>query len=129
LRLDVCERLYSGLAVYLFVYAIGSGVANFAQMRRETQTGTLPGSGVDCAVVWGSVVGDEWNDNRRETGKNRQERRPRRWARPSLTNTLFGVAPVLVFLLSSGLGVKMAQRTQHAAERIGGVLRGADGDC
>jgi hypothetical protein len=35
------RKLYGGLAAYLAVYALGTGIANYAQIVRETPTGTL----------------------------------------------------------------------------------------
>jgi two-component system cell cycle sensor histidine kinase/response regulator CckA len=99
------KRLYGGLAAYLFVYAVGSGVANFAQMRQET---TPSGSFLDLAwtvpLLWGALWAAKWNDQPPGATSEPPEARTKTVGETILTNTLFGAAPVLVFLLSAGLG-------------------------
>jgi len=98
------KRLYSGLAVYLFIYAVGSGVANFAQMRQQTQTGTLLDLAWTVPLLWGAWWAAKWKDEPEGAGKERLGAKTKTVGETILTNTLFGAAPVLVFLLSSGLG-------------------------
>jgi len=98
------KRLYSGLAVYLFIYAIGSGVANFAQMRKQTQTGTLLDVAWTVPLLWGAWWATKWKDQPEGSLKEGPGAKTKTLGETILTNTLFGAAPVLVFLLSSGLG-------------------------
>jgi PAS domain S-box len=98
------KRLYGGLAVYLFIYAIGSGVVNFAQMRHETQTGTFLDLAWTVPLLWGTWWAMKWKDQPEGVAEESAEARAKTLGETILTNTLFGVAPVLVFLLSSGLG-------------------------
>ena len=100
------KRLYAGLAVYLFVYAIGSGVANFAQLQQETPTGTFLDLAWTVPLLWGMVWATRWKDEPAVTGAVRAVygTKTKTLGETILTNTLFGAAPVLVFLLSSGLG-------------------------
>src|SRR5262249_38189290 len=56
------KRLYGGLALYLFVYAIGSSIANFAQMRRESPTGTFLDLAWTAPLLWGAFWASKWQD-------------------------------------------------------------------
>ena len=98
------KRLYSGLAAYLFVYAIGSGVANFAQMRQETQTGTFLDLSWTVPLLWAAMWATKWKDHPEGEKTRPAGANTKTLGETILTNTLFGAAPVLVFLLSSGLG-------------------------
>ena len=101
------KRLYAGLAVYLFIYAIGSGVANFAQLQQETPTGTFLDLAWTIPLLWGFVWATRWKDEPSGAGAINQAAyatKTKTLGETILTNTLFGAAPVLVFLLSSGLG-------------------------
>jgi two-component system cell cycle sensor histidine kinase/response regulator CckA len=98
------KRLYSGLAVYLFVYAVGSGVANFSQMRQETPKGTFLDMAWTVPLLWGAWWAAKWKDEPEGAAKEGPSAKIKTLGETILTNTLFGAAPVLVFLLSSGLG-------------------------
>jgi PAS domain S-box-containing protein len=98
------KRLYGGLALYLFVYAIGSGLANFAQMSQEKPTGTLLDLAWTAPLLWGALWAAKWNDETERGAKDGAGTKTKTLGEAILTNTLFGAAPVLVFLLSSGLG-------------------------
>jgi len=101
------KRLYGGLAVYLFIYAIGSGVANFAQLQQETPTGTFLDLAWTIPLLWGMVWATRWKDEPAGTSASNRTAyatKTKTLGETILTNTLFGAAPVLVFLLSSGLG-------------------------
>ena len=103
---EYAKRLYGGLAAYLFVYAIGSGVANFAQMRQETQTGTFLDLAWTAPLLWAAVWAAKWKDGPEAEKKRPASANTKTLGETILTNTLFGAAPVLVFLLSSGLGAE-----------------------
>jgi PAS domain S-box-containing protein len=96
------RKLYGGLAAYLAVYAVFSGLANYAQAREETPTGTLLDLAWTTPLLWGAFWAATW--------KPGQEQHPGAALRTKtlgetiLTNALFGVAPVLIFLLSTDLG-------------------------
>jgi two-component system cell cycle sensor histidine kinase/response regulator CckA len=100
------KRLYGGLAVYLFVYAVGSGVANFAQMRQETPTGSFLDLAWTVPLLWGALWAAKWNDQPPGATSEPPEARTKTVGETILTNALFGAAPVLVFLLSAGLGAE-----------------------
>src|SRR5579862_705323 len=103
------KQLYMGLAAYLFVYAVGSGIANFAQMQQETQTGTFLDLAWTVPLLWGAIWAGRWKQVP-EGGLSPTEAVPTKTVGETiLTNTLFGAAPVLVFLLSAGLGSEWAQ--------------------
>jgi two-component system, cell cycle sensor histidine kinase and response regulator CckA len=97
------KRLYGGLAAYLFVYAVGSSVANFSQMQKETQSGTLLDLSWTAPLLWAALWAARWQDQPEGREKEAAER-TKTLGETILTNAMFGAAPVLVFLLSSGLG-------------------------
>jgi PAS domain S-box-containing protein len=96
------RKLYSGLTAYLAVYAVGSGIANYAQMIKETPTGTLLDLAWTIPFLWGALWAARWNPS--SDGQKSAPLRTKTLGETILTNALFGVAPVLVFLLSAGLG-------------------------
>jgi PAS domain S-box-containing protein len=98
------KRLYGGLAAYLAVYAAGSGIANYAQIRQESPTGTLLDTAWTIPLLWGALWAAQWRPSADRQVETRQRVRTKTLGEALLTNALFGVAPVLVFLLSAGLG-------------------------
>jgi PAS domain S-box-containing protein len=98
------KRLYGGLAAYLFVYGVGSSVANFSQMQKETQTGTLLDLSWTAPLLWAALWAAKWKDQPEGQAKEPSGARIKTLGETILTNAMFGAAPVLVFLLSSGLG-------------------------
>src|SRR5215467_13770417 len=100
------RRLYGGLAAYLFVYGVGTSVANFAQMRQETPTGSFLDLAWTVPLLWGALWAAKWNDKPEVTTSEPPGATTKTLGETILTNTLFGAAPVLVFLLSSGLGAE-----------------------
>jgi len=96
------RKLYGGLAVYLAVYVVCSALANYLQAREETPTGTLLDLAWTVPLLWNAFWAATW--------KPASEKQPAGALRTKtlgetiLTNALFGVAPVLIFLLSTSLG-------------------------
>jgi PAS domain S-box-containing protein len=96
------RNLYAGLGAYLAVYAIGSGIADYAQVRREVPTGTLLDIAWTIPLLWGALWAASWKP---ATEKHyAAELRTKTLGETILTNALFGAAPVLIFLLSAELG-------------------------
>jgi PAS domain S-box-containing protein len=96
------RRLYGGLAAYLVVYAVGTGIANYAQSVYETPTGTLLDLAWTVPFLWAAFWATTWKPI---TEKQRAVTlRTKSLGETILTNALFGVAPVLIFLLSANLG-------------------------
>jgi PAS domain-containing protein len=96
------RKLYGGLAAYLAVYAVCSGLANYAQALKETPKGTLLDLAWTPPLLWGAFWAATW-----KPGKELQPGaalRTKTLGETILTNALFGVAPVLIFLLSTDLG-------------------------
>src|SRR5499427_2452237 len=98
------KRLYGGLAAYLFVYAVGSSIANFAQLHRGIPGGTLLDLAWTVPLLWGAFWASKWEDQSEEERRLQRSMGTKTLGETILTNTMFGAAPVLVFLLSSGLG-------------------------
>jgi len=98
------KRLYGGLAAYLFVYAVGSSVANFTQMQKETQSGTLLDLAWTAPLLWAALWATKSKDEPEGKAKEPAAARTKTPGETILTNVMFGAAPVLVFLLSAGLG-------------------------
>jgi PAS domain S-box-containing protein len=95
------RNLYAGLGAYLAVYAIGSGIADYSQLRKEVPTGTFLDIAWTIPILWGALWAANWKP---ATEKRGAELRTKTLGETILTNTLFGAAPVLVFLLSAELG-------------------------
>jgi len=98
------KRLYGGLAAYLAVYAAGSGIASYAQLQQERPTGTLLDTAWTIPLLWAALWAAGWKPSSDGPADSKQRLRTRALGETLLTNALFGVAPVLVFLLSAGLG-------------------------
>ncbi len=96
------RRLYGGLAAYLAVYAAGSGVAGYVQAQHELLTGSYLDLAWTIPLLWAALWAANWNPQ--PEGRARIVDRLAVLGETILTNALFGVAPVLIFLLSSGLG-------------------------
>jgi PAS domain S-box-containing protein len=94
--------LYGGLTAYLAVYALSSGIANYSQMLRETPTGTLLDLAWTVPMLWGALWAATWKPANEQPGI--PALRAKTLGETILTNTLFGIAPVLIFLLSTDLG-------------------------
>jgi PAS domain S-box-containing protein len=96
------RRLYGGLAAYLAVYAVGTGIANYAQSIYETPAGTMLDLAWTVPLLWAAFWAATW-----KPVTEKQEAvvlRTKSLGETILTNALFGVAPVLIFLLSAKLG-------------------------
>jgi PAS domain S-box-containing protein len=96
------KRLYGGLAAYLAVYAVGTAIANYAQAIRETPTGSLLDLAWTVPLLWAAFWAAGWKPPSEKPGA--VALRTKTLGETILTNTLFGVAPVLIFLLSADLG-------------------------
>jgi PAS domain S-box-containing protein len=96
------RRLYGGLAAYLAVYAVGTGIANYAQSVYETPTGTLLDLAWTVPLLWAGFWAGTWKPITEE--QRAVALRTKSLGETILTNALFGVAPVLIFLLSTNLG-------------------------
>jgi PAS domain S-box-containing protein len=96
------KRLYRGLTAYLAVYGIGSAIANIAQIQHETQTGTLIDLAWTFPLLYGALWAADWKPVM--GGQPEITLRTKTLSETILTNALFGVAPVLIFLLSADLG-------------------------
>jgi PAS domain S-box-containing protein len=96
------KKLYGGLTAYLAVYAVCSAIANFAQAHEETPTGTFLDLAWTMPLLVGAFWAATWNPgDETQAGTTLRVKTLRETI---LTNALFGVAPVLIFLLSAGLG-------------------------
>ena len=96
------KRLYGGLAAYLAVYAVGTGVANYVQTVREIPTGTFYDLAWTLPMLWAALWAASWKPGVERPGL--AATRTKTLGETLLTNALFGIAPVLIFLLSAGLG-------------------------
>ena len=94
--------LYGGLAAYLAVYLIGSGIANTAALLQETPTGTLLDLAWTVPLLFAAVWAATWRPVEEPLGESTI--RAKTLSETVLTNLLFGAAPVLIFLLSAEFG-------------------------
>ena len=96
------RKLYGGLSAYLAVYAIGTAIANHVQTVREIPTGTFNDLAWTLPMLWAALWAASWKPALE--GPGLAATRAKTLGETILTNTLFGIAPVLIFLLSAGLG-------------------------
>jgi PAS domain S-box-containing protein len=96
------RKLYGGLSAYLAVYAIGTAIANYVQTVREIPTGTFYDLAWTLPMLWAALWAATWKPAVERTGLAAM--RTKTVGETILTNALFGIAPVLIFLLSAGLG-------------------------
>src|SRR5258708_25408077 len=90
------------MAGFLGVYAIGTVVANYGQILRETPTGTLLDLAWTLPLLWGAFWAARWKPPVRIPSDN--QIRFKTFSETILTNTLFGLSTVLIFFLPTGLG-------------------------
>jgi PAS domain S-box-containing protein len=98
--------LYRGLAVYLAVYGLGTAISNGLFWQHETPTGTLLDLAWTIPLLWAGFWAAGWKPDTSPGAA-----RPVRFktlGETILTNALFGIAPVLIFLLSAQLGPEWA---------------------
>ena len=96
------RKLYGGLSAYLAVYAIGTAIANYVQTVREIPTGTFNDLAWTLPMLWAALWAASWKPALERPGLAAM--RTKTVGETILTNALFGIAPVLIFLLSAGLG-------------------------
>jgi PAS domain S-box-containing protein len=96
------RKLYGGLTAYLAVYAFGSGVANYVQTIREIPTGTFYDLAWTLPMLWAALWAATWKPAAERPGLVAM--RTKTLGETIFTNALFGIAPVLIFLLSADLG-------------------------
>src|SRR5258708_1632579 len=90
------------MAGFLVVYAIGTVIANYGQIVQETPTGTLLDLAWTVPLLWGAFWAARWKP---PVGiQSDSQVKFKTLGETILTNALFGVAPVLIFFLSTGLG-------------------------
>src|SRR6185369_17514778 len=77
---------------------------NFAQLSQEKPAGSLLDLAWTAPLLWGALWAAKWKDEPERGVKETWGSKTKTLGEAILTNTLFGAAPVLVFLLSSGLG-------------------------
>ena len=96
------RRLYGGLALYLAVYAVGSEIANYTEIFKQAPTGTFIDMAWTIPFLWSALWAAQWQPS--TDAQKLSSSRTKSLGETILTNALFGAAPVLVFLLSGGLG-------------------------
>src|SRR5260221_662316 len=96
------RKLYGGLSAYLAVYAVGTAIANYVQSIREIPTGTFYDLAWTLPMLWAALWAASWKPGLERPGLAAM--RTKTLGETILTNALFGIAPVLIFLLSAGLG-------------------------
>jgi PAS domain S-box-containing protein len=100
------KRLYGGLALYLGIYATASTIANYLQLQQEAQTGTILDLLWTVPLLWAALWAAQWRPA--TPALSNSTLRFKTIGETIFTNALLGVAPVLVFLLSAGLGSEWA---------------------
>src|SRR5262249_55662002 len=94
------KRLYKGLAVYLAVYLAGAVIANGILTQHETPTGTFLDFAYTIPLLFGAFWAARWKPG--SAARSDGAVKLKTLGETILTNALFGVAPVMIFLLSAG---------------------------
>jgi PAS domain S-box-containing protein len=96
------RSLYGGLALFLLVYTIGSGIAESPQANLLAQTGSWYDMGWSIPFLLGAVWAAQWEDAP-ETAAF-PATRPKTLGRFAVSNLMLALAPLTVLILVAQLG-------------------------
>src|SRR5262249_8386313 len=95
------RSLYGGLALFLLVYTIGSGIAESPAANLLTQTGSWYDLGWSIPFLVGAVWAARWQD----TGElSAPKSRPKTLRNFTVSNLMLALAPLTVLILVAQLG-------------------------
>jgi two-component system cell cycle sensor histidine kinase/response regulator CckA len=96
------RSLYGGLAFFLLLYTIGSGIAESLQVKRQLQTGTWYDLGWTLPFLAGAIWAARWKES--PEAPSPVPSRPRTLGNLAFTNVMLGLPPLLVLGLVAPLG-------------------------
>jgi PAS domain S-box-containing protein len=101
------RSLYGGLALFLSLYTIGSGIAESAQVNRQLQTGTWYDLGWTLPFLAGAIWAARWEES--EETLSPVPSRPRTLSNLAITNVMLALPPLLILGLVAELGREWRQ--------------------
>jgi PAS domain S-box-containing protein len=96
------RSLYGGLAFFLLLYTIGSGIAESPQANLHPQTGTWYDLGWTLPFLAAAIWAARWKES--TEAPSPAFSRPRTLANLALTNVMFALPPLIVLGLVAQLG-------------------------
>jgi PAS domain S-box-containing protein len=94
--------LYGGLAFFLLLYTIGSGIAESVQVNRQLQAGTWYDLGWTLPFLAGAIWASRWKES--EQALSPVPSRPRTLGNLAITNVMLALPPLLILGLVAPLG-------------------------
>ncbi|MFI5057274.1 MAG: PAS domain S-box protein [Candidatus Acidiferrales bacterium] len=101
-RTQRLHSLYGGLALFLLLYTIGSGIAQSPQANRQLQTGTWFDLGWTLPFLAGAIWAARWKEP--AEAPSPAPSRQRTLGNLAFTNVMLGLPPLLVLGLVAPLG-------------------------
>jgi len=96
------RSLYGGLAFFLLLYTIGSGIAQSPQANRQFQTGTWYDLGWTLPFLAGAIWAARWKESAEALSP--APSRPRTLGNLAITNVMLALPPLIVLGLVAQLG-------------------------
>jgi two-component system cell cycle sensor histidine kinase/response regulator CckA len=99
------RSLYGGLAAFLLINAVSSGIADFVQSIRNVPTGTWYDIGWSLPFLACAIWASRWEESvevRAEAGRHRSKT----LGRLALRNVLLALAPLIVLVVVAQLGAR-----------------------
>jgi PAS domain S-box-containing protein len=96
------RSLYGGLALFLLVYTIGSGIAESPQANLSTKTGSWFDLGWSIPFLAGAVWAARWEDT--AEAQDVPVSRPKTLGKFTFSNLMLALAPLTVLVLVERLG-------------------------
>jgi PAS domain S-box-containing protein len=94
--------LYGGLAFFLLLYTIGSGIAESVQVNRQLQAGTWYDLGWTLPFLACAIWASRWKES--EQALSPVPSRPRTLGNLAITNVMLALPPLLILGLVAPLG-------------------------
>jgi PAS domain S-box-containing protein len=96
------RSLYGGLAFFLLLYTVGSGIAESVQVHRQLQTGTWYDLGWTLPLLAGAIWAARWRES--EEALSPVPSRQRALGNLAITNVMLAIPPLLILGLVAPLG-------------------------
>ena len=98
------RKLYQGFAVYLLVYTVCAGIADYVQTNKSTPTGTWSDLAWTMPLLGAALWAADWQPSPVTLG--RQPVRQKRFGELLLDNATLALAPLIVLLQVAQLGTE-----------------------
>src|SRR6266436_5951999 len=103
-RSSQIRKLYQGFAVYLLVYTVCAGIADYVQTIKSTPTGTWSDLAWTMPLLGAALWAADWQPSPVTPG--RQRVRQKRFGELLLDNATLALAPLIVLLQVAQLGTE-----------------------